>query len=60
MKPTLIYLKNIEKTTNKIRLPKEFVEKHGDKYYMEIYQDKIILRPIIKKEEWWKNEKEDK
>lgn len=52
MKPKLIYLKNVEKTTNKIRLPKEFVEKHGDKYYIEIYQDKIILRPIIKKEEW--------
>lgn len=49
--PYLILQKNADKGTNKIRLPKEIVEKFGRNYYMEIYDDKIILKPIKKKEE---------
>lgn len=50
-KPMLILQKNAETTTNKIRLPKETVEKLGNQFYMEIYKDKIILVPIEKKGE---------
>lgn len=47
-KPTIVLQKNAEKSTNKIRLPKSFIEMNGSKFYMDIYQDKIILRPIKK------------
>jgi len=49
-KPTLIYQKNVEVGTNKIRIPKEIVEQWGRKYYMEVYSDKIILKPKNKGE----------
>ena len=40
--------KNVEKGTNKILLPKKVVEKFGMYFYMEIYDDKIVLIPIKK------------
>ncbi len=49
-KPTLIFQKLAEKGTNKIRLPKDIVEQWGRQYYMEIYTDHIILKPIKKGE----------
>ena len=45
----LILQKNAERNSNKIRLPKKVVETMGDKFYMEIYKDKLILKPIKKK-----------
>lgn len=47
-KPVLILQKNAESKTNKIRLPKAIVEKWGQNYYMEVFEDKIILKPIKK------------
>ena len=38
--------KKVERTTNKITLPKKVVEKFGRDFYMEIYEDKIVLIPI--------------
>ncbi len=49
-KPTLIYQKKVESTTNKLRLPNDIVKQWGRQYYMEIYEDKIILKPIKKGE----------
>lgn len=46
MKPEYVFQKNTELTTNKIRIPKFIIEKWGRKFYMEIYNDKIILKPI--------------
>lgn len=43
--------KNAEATTNKIRLPKSVINEFGSKFYMEIYEDKIVLKPIEKKGE---------
>ena len=42
----LIYQKNVEKTTHKIKLPKQLVENWGYEYYMEIYSNRIVLIPI--------------
>jgi hypothetical protein len=42
--------KNAEKKTNKIRLPKKFIDKMGQEFYMEIYEDKIVLVPKKKGE----------
>lgn len=49
-KPILIYKKNVETTTNKLRIPGAIVEQWGREYYMEIYADKIVLKPIKKGE----------
>lgn len=35
---------------NKILLPKKVVEQMGREYYMEVYEDKIVLIPIEKGE----------
>lgn len=40
--------KKAEDTTNKMRLPKKVIEKFGQEFYMEIYEDKIVLIPIKK------------
>lgn len=49
-KPLLIFQKKSEKGTNKIRLPKWLVANWGSEYYMEIYADKIVLKPMKKGE----------
>lgn len=46
MKPKYIFQKNTEATTNKMRIPKFIVEQWGRKFYMEIYDDCIILKPV--------------
>lgn len=48
-KQKLIFQKNADKTKNRIVIPKFFTDKHGYQFYMEIYEDKIILKPIKKK-----------
>lgn len=45
-KPVLVYMKKVDKTTNKIGIPKKIVEQWGISYYLEIYADRIVLRPI--------------
>lgn len=47
-KPKRILEKKVENTTNKIRIPKDVVEKMGKDFYMEIYDKEIILRPVKK------------
>lgn len=49
-RPILIFQKNVDKSLNKMIIPKFFVEKHGREFYMEVYEDKIILKPIKKGE----------
>ena len=44
-KPILILKKKVEKIASRIILPKEFVEKNGNEFYLEVYKDKIILKP---------------
>lgn len=48
-KPIIVFQKNADKTTNRIIIPKAIIEQWGREFYMEIYQDKIILKPINKK-----------
>lgn len=44
-RPLLILQKNAETSTHKVRIPKATIAELGNKFYMEIYEDKIILRP---------------
>lgn len=46
MKPEYVFQKNTEETTNKMRIPKFIVEKWGRRFYMEIYSDHIVLKPV--------------
>lgn len=46
--PIIRLQKNTEKTTNKIRIPQQVINKWGNKFYMEIYNDCIKLIPIEK------------
>lgn len=50
-KPILIYEKSAEPLSHKMIIPKKFVEKWGLDYYMEIYEDKMIIKPIKKEKE---------
>lgn len=45
-KPILIYQKNADKEKNRVIIPKTFINKYGRQFYMEIYNDKIIIKPI--------------
>ena len=49
--PILRLQKNADKTSNKIVLPKKYVEKYGREFYMMIYNDGIIIIKPIKKGE---------
>lgn len=42
----MVLQKNAENGTNKIRIPKNVIKKMGNKFYMEIYNDKIVLKPV--------------
>lgn len=45
----LVLQKNADKARNKIIIPKFFIDKCGNQFYMKIYNDLIILEPINKK-----------
>lgn len=40
--------KNADKEKGRIMLPKAIIEQWGRQFYMEIYEDKIVLIPIKK------------
>lgn len=44
----LIFQKHADKKMNRIIIPKFFIDKFGSEFYMEIYDDKIVLKPIKK------------
>lgn len=37
--------KNAEKCKNRIIIPMSFIKKHGNQFYMKIYEDKLIIVP---------------
>ena len=47
-KPILVYYKKADKTNRKIIIPKAIIQQWGSYFTMEVYQDKIILKPIKK------------
>ena len=46
--PILTFEKKADKEKNRIIIPKVFIGKWGDRFYMDVYSDKIVLRPIGK------------
>lgn len=49
--PIITCMKNAEKTTNKIRIPKLAIDMLGKSYYLKVYTDKIVLMPMKRNEE---------
>lgn len=47
-KPILVYHKKADESLNRIVIPKPVLNKFGRFYYMEIYNDKIVLKPMKK------------
>ena len=39
--PIIRLQKNAEKTTNKMRIPQQIIDKWGNKFYMEIYKSLV-------------------
>ncbi|MCK4258740.1 MAG: hypothetical protein KAX49_07165 [Halanaerobiales bacterium] len=37
---------NITKHNNVIRVPQSFIDRNGKQIIMEVYKDKIVLKPI--------------
>lgn len=48
--PILVTEKKADFTTNKMIIPKSVIKKFGYYYYMKVYDDKIVLIPIEKKD----------
>lgn len=44
-----LFQKNADKTLNRIILPKFFIDKYGRSFYMEVYEDKIVIKPMVNK-----------
>ena len=49
-KPIMVFQKNADKTTNKMIIPKAIIKQWGNQFIMEVYSDKIILKPVKKGE----------
>lgn len=50
-KPVFIFQKNVDKNTNKMIIPRFLVKQWGYSYSMEVFEDKIVLRPLETKGE---------
>lgn len=46
--PIMTFNKNADKATNKIIIPKAIIQQWGNNFNMEIYSDKIVLKPAKK------------
>ena len=46
--PIFTLKKKADKEKNRVIIPKVFIEKWGDKFYMDVYSNNIVLRPIGK------------
>ena len=47
--PKEIYIRRADATKNKIVIPKKFVKKHGYVFSVEVYDDKITIKPTEEK-----------
>lgn len=48
-KPILILKKRADIDKNRVILPKEFVDKYGRYFSMEMYKDKLVIVPYREK-----------
>ena len=47
-KPIIVYQKNADKEKNRIIIPKVFIDNWGRAFYLEVYPDKLVLKPVKK------------
>lgn len=41
----VVYQKTADVCKNRIIIPKHFVDKYGREFYMDVYKDKLVIRP---------------
>lgn len=46
--PLVTYQKNAGIIDNRVVIPKFFIDNNGREFIMEVYKDKIVLKPIRK------------
>lgn len=44
-----VYMKRADKEKQRVIIPKKFVDKFGYDFYMEVYKNKIVLKPVKEK-----------
>ena len=49
-KPIVVYQKNADPHQGRIIIPKFFIENNGREFLMEVYKDKIVIKPLNEKE----------
>ena len=47
-KPFFTFFKRADKKSNKIIIPNIAIQKWGKEFYLEIYADKMVLKPLEK------------
>ena len=50
-KPVFIFQKNVDKNTNKMIIPRFLVKQWGYRFSMEVFEDRIVLKPLDKEKE---------
>ena len=45
---SVTFLKNADKTLNRVIIPKFFIDKYGRSFYMKVYDNYIKLIPVDK------------
>ena len=49
-KPILVYHKKADDSLNRVVIPKPVINKMGNYFYMEVFEDRIVLKPIKKEQ----------
>ena len=49
-KPILVYHKKADDSLNRVVIPKPVINKMGTYFYMEVFEDRIVLKPIKKEQ----------
>lgn len=47
-KPLMIYHKKADECLNRVVIPKPLIDKFGRYFYMEVYNDRLVLKPMKK------------
>lgn len=49
-KPMMIYHKKADNSLNRVVIPKPIIDKMGKYFYMEVFEDKLVLKPMKKEQ----------
>lgn len=47
----IIFTKHADNSLNRIIIPKSFINKYGRDFYLYMYEDKIVVKPVSENKE---------